>query len=74
MTPADPPTLTITLNGATQVCAPGTTVADLVAGLQVAPEAVATALNGWFLARSQRANHVLQAGDSVTTFQPIEGG
>lgn len=74
MSTSPPPTLTITLNGAAQPCAPGTTVADLIAHLHVAPEAVATAVNGCFLARSQRAGHMLQAGDSVTTFQPIEGG
>lgn len=64
----------ITLNGQAQPCPPGTTLAELIAHHGVAPGAVATALNGCFVARTQRAQHALQAGDSVTTFQPIVGG
>jgi sulfur carrier protein len=50
------------------------TLAGLLAALDVAPETVATAVNGQFVPREQRATHRLHAGDSVTTFQPIVGG
>lgn len=50
------------------------TLADLLAALGVAPDAVATAVNGQFVPRDRRAQHRLHAGDSVTTFQPIVGG
>ena len=50
------------------------TLADLLAALGVAPDAVATAVNGQFVPRDRRADHRLHAGDSVTTFQPIVGG
>jgi sulfur carrier protein len=64
----------ITLNGQAQPCAPGTTLAELIARQGVPPDAVATAINGTFVARGQRVQHTLQPGDSVTTFQPIVGG
>jgi thiamine biosynthesis protein ThiS len=67
-------TFTLTLNGEPQACPPGTTLADLIERQHIAPDAVATALNGTFVARCLRAQQALQAGDSVTTFQPIVGG
>ncbi len=69
-----PSAFTITLNGQPQVCPTGSTVADLIERQHIAADAVATALNGSFVARALRARHALQAGDSVTTFQPIVGG
>lgn len=36
--------------------------------------AVATAVNGQFVARHARAAHVLQDGDTVLCFSPITGG
>ncbi len=51
----------------------GSTLADLVAALGHAPEAVGTAVNGEFIARGARA-HALQHGDAVVLFQPIVGG
>jgi sulfur carrier protein len=63
-----------TLNGQALPCPPGTTLAELIARQGVPPEAVATAVNGTFVARGQRAQHTLLPGDSVTTFQPIVGG
>ena len=50
------------------------TLADLVAQLQQPPQALATAVNGHFIARQQRHLHHLQPGDDVFTFQPITGG
>jgi len=64
----------ITLNGQAQSCPSGTNLAELIAQQGVAPDAVATAVNGAFVARDRRTQHVLQPGDSVTTFQPIVGG
>ncbi|NDV13723.1 sulfur carrier protein ThiS [Crenobacter caeni] len=40
----------------------------------VAPETVATAVDGVFVARSARANCQLADGARVTLFQPIVGG
>ena len=38
------------------------------------PESLATAVNGQFVARTQRAATVLCDGDAILTFQPITGG
>jgi sulfur carrier protein len=69
----------LTLNGEPWSHPSGTdaspdTLADLLAALNVAPDAVATAVNGQFVPRDRRAQHRLHTGDSVTTFQPIVGG
>lgn len=64
----------ITLNGEPQPLPAGSSVADLLAHHGVAPEAVATAVNGVFIARGARAHTVLREGDAVFTFQPITGG
>lgn len=37
-------------------------------------EQVATAVNGEFVPRGARADHVLQDGDAVLCFSPITGG
>lgn len=67
-------TLTITLNGEHLQVAPGSTLADVVAATGQAPQALATAVNGEFVARDARAQHLLRAGDAIFTFQPITGG
>lgn len=64
----------IQLNGIPLELSDGTTLADLIASLQDVPAALATGLNGDFIAREQRAAHVLRHGDQVMTFQPITGG
>jgi sulfur carrier protein len=64
----------IQVNGEPRSVAPATTLADLVAALGHAPEALATAVNGEFVARDTRARHLLADGDAVFTFQPITGG
>lgn len=69
-----PGPLAITLNGAPHALPPGSSLADLVAAHGLAPEALATAVNGEFVARQQRADRLLQPGDAVFTFQPITGG
>jgi sulfur carrier protein len=52
----------------------GNTLADLLEQLQRAPESVATALNGQFVARDARPDTVLNEGDQVLLFKPIVGG
>lgn len=53
----------------------GSTVADLLDQLQ--PDdlsAVATAVNGEFVSRGERAQHVLRDGDHLLCFTAITGG
>jgi sulfur carrier protein len=64
----------ITLNGEPLQLEPGATLADLIASLGQAPQALATAVNGEFVPREQRADRSLSDGDAVLTFQPITGG
>ncbi|MDI1257986.1 sulfur carrier protein ThiS [Aquabacterium sp.] len=56
----------------------GSTVADLLDRLNQAraldDHAVATAVNGEFVPRSERAQHTLQDGDAVLCFSAITGG
>ena len=53
---------------------PPMTLAQWVASTDAAPAALATAVNGQFVARPARARHWLAEGDVIVTFQPIEGG
>jgi sulfur carrier protein len=64
----------VTVNGDPREVPPGTTLADLIASLDAPPQALATAVNGEFVARDARPVHVLRDGDAVFTFQPITGG
>jgi sulfur carrier protein len=64
----------ITVNGEPREVVEGSTLAELVAALGQAPQALATALNGEFIARDARERVQLRAGDAVFTFQPITGG
>ena len=52
----------------------GTTLAALVESLGQPPGALATAVNGHFVPRTQRADCRLCDGDVVMTFQAITGG
>ena len=67
-------TLDVSVNGQAHTLAATDTLADLIGRLGHAPESVATALNGEFIARSERAARVLRGGDKVTCFQAITGG
>jgi sulfur carrier protein len=67
-------TIGVVLDGGPRCIAAGTTLAALVAELGYAPGAVATAVNGRFVARGQRDGHELSSGDSILLFQPIAGG
>ncbi len=66
--------ISISVNGESREVAEGSSLADLVALLVDSPQALATAVNGDFVARDARAARLLQAGDQVFTFQPITGG
>lgn len=68
------PLLQVTVNGEPRELPAGSSLADLVAACGVAPEALATAVNGEFVARDHRAQRPLAPGDAVFTFQPITGG
>ena len=66
--------ITITLNGEARELSAGQTLADLIAQLDAPPQAMATAINGEFVARERRGACELRDGDAVFTFQPITGG
>lgn len=64
----------LTFNDLTLPCPEGLTLAALLAEQGVNAEQVATAVNGEFVPRAQRASTPLQPGDTVLTFQAIVGG
>jgi sulfur carrier protein len=67
------PVITLLVNGqphTTTAC----TLQEWVDAQGAAPVALATAVNGTFVPRTARAQHVLHDGDAVLTFQPIQGG
>jgi len=66
--------IAIRLNQDTVQLPDGATLATLVASLDRAPAALATAVNGDFVPRDQREQHLLRDGDAVMTFEPITGG
>lgn len=66
-------TFTLRVNGQSQTTQ-ARTLQEWVQAQGVAPEVIATAVNGAFVPRSLRAQHLLADGDEVLTFQPIEGG
>ena len=50
------------------------TLSELLAQHGIAADGVATAINGQFVPREQRAARALRPGDEVLTFQAIVGG
>ena len=66
--------ISISVNGESREVAEGSSLADLVALLVDSPHALATAVNGAFVPRTQRDVTVLQPGDTVLTFEAIVGG
>lgn len=66
--------VTIALDGRHHTLLTGSTLADLIASLDQAPNAVTTAVNGVFVPRGDRAARVLRDDDAVLLFQPIVGG
>lgn len=70
-TPDAPP---LYLNQTPLPCPAGLTLAALLEAQGIAPETVATAVNGRFVPRPLRGDTLLAPGDQVLTFQPITGG
>jgi len=66
--------INLMLDGRPHAVPAGTTLAELVLSLRHEPDAVSTARNGLFMARSLRERCVLQDGDAVVLFRPIVGG
>lgn len=64
----------VLVNGQVHALSASLTLAELIGELGHAPDSVATALNGEFVARGQRSERVLCDGDRVTCFQAITGG
>jgi sulfur carrier protein len=64
----------IQFNGSELPLVHAITLADLLSAQAVAPGAVATAVNGQFVARELRGITWLRPGDQVLTFQAIVGG
>jgi sulfur carrier protein len=66
--------ITVQLDGRPHATTPGSTLAQLLVELGLAPPDVATAVNGRFVARERRDAQVLEDGDDVLLFRPIVGG
>ena len=66
--------LDVSVNGQVHTLPAFSTLAHLVGHLGHAPDNIATALNGEFVARGQRCERVLCDGDQVSCFQAIVGG
>jgi sulfur carrier protein len=66
--------ITIALDGCARELRHGTTLAELIAGLAQSPDSIATAVDGVFVGRGERATHVLREGSCVLLFRPIAGG
>ena len=66
-------TITLVVNGAAQTTT-ARTLAQWVDQQGQSLNAVATALNSEFVPRGSRAQRALAEGDTIVTFQPIEGG
>ena len=65
--------ITVVVNGAPQTTT-ARTLAQWVEEQGHSQQAVATALNSEFVPRGLRAQRSLADGDTIVTFQPIEGG
>lgn len=69
-----PPPITVRLDDRAVAMPAGATLAQLLELERREADAVATALNGRFVARDARAGTALNDGDVVLFFQPIVGG
>ena len=66
-------TITVMVNG-TPEATNAPTLQAWVDARGALPSALATAVNGNFVPRGLRAQQPLAEGDTILTFQPIEGG
>jgi sulfur carrier protein len=64
----------VMVNGEPHALPEPTTLAELLGRLGHTPASVSTAVNGDFVPRQARQEHVLADGDRVQCFQPIVGG
>jgi sulfur carrier protein len=67
-------TAPLRFNGHSVAWTVGLRLSDLMAAKNMNADSVATAVNGDFVQREQRAATVLHPGDEVLTFQAIVGG
>lgn len=72
MSPAD--LLSVSVNGETRQWPTGTTVADVVAALQLTGKRIAVELNLEIVPRAEHGARALQAGDQLEIVQAIGGG
>jgi sulfur carrier protein len=70
----EPRTPLFHVNSQPHVWRPGVTLADVVAAAAGDATNVATALNGRFVPRAERAGTLLAPGDAVLLFAAIVGG
>lgn len=68
-----PLTITVQVNGAPEQI-PAGTLHDWMQARGLPANALATAVNGVFVARAARGDCVLADGDQILTFQAIQGG
>lgn len=68
------PSMTITLNGEPRQARPGSTVAELLAGMEVTTRHVAVEVNLEIVPRSRHAEHQLADGDRVEVVTLVGGG
>jgi sulfur carrier protein len=66
--------ITIQLDGRPHQLHDACTLAALIDALGHAPHGIATAVDGLFVPRGQRAEIMLREGAAVLLFQPIVGG
>ncbi len=66
--------MNVIVNGQEKQLEPGTTVAELLAKLDVSPRQVAVEVNQELVPRRQHAEHLLQAGDRLEIVGFVGGG
>jgi sulfur carrier protein len=66
--------VTVTVNGDPRTCAPGTTVADLMAALGFRASGTAVAVNGEIVPRGTWPARGLADGDDVDVLTAVQGG
>lgn len=64
----------ISFNGQPRTIPPGTTVADLLARLELRPAYVAVEVNLELVPRQRHAQHLLREGDQVEVVTLVGGG
>lgn len=68
------PLVEIYFNGQPQIVAPGTSIAGLLAQLEIQPRQVAVEVNLELVPRTRHAEHLLAAGDRLEVVTLVGGG